>query len=186
MPVIRARTPGWVSAKAVGSYVPGLTRKAFERFGFSTAALITDWEKIAGTRIAAYTEPQRLRWPRPQGEDAPEAVEGRPGATLVLKVDPARALDAEYAAPQIVDRINAYFGYRAVAALRLVQAPVSATGNRQPAAGVSATGIRHPASVTTPSTTIPATGCRLPVAASDPLAAALARLAAGVAARHGR
>lgn len=186
MPVIRARTPGWISAKAVGSYVPGLTKKAFERFGFCAAALITDWEKIAGSRIAAYTEPQRLKWPRLQGGSDAAAMEGRPGATLVIKVDPARALDAEYAAAQIIDRINAYFGYRAVAELRLVQAPVSATGNRQPAAGVSATGIRHPASGTTPTSTVPAAGCRLPVAGTDPLAAALARLAAGVAARHGR
>jgi hypothetical protein len=45
----------------------------------------------------------------------------------VLRVDPARALDVEYKAQQILERINAYFGYRAVAELRLLQAPLAAT-----------------------------------------------------------
>ena len=39
-----------------------------------------------------------------------------------LSVEPARALDVQYQTQLIVDRINAYFGYRAVADLRIVQA----------------------------------------------------------------
>ena len=50
---------------------------------------------------------------------------GRSGATLVLRVDGARALDVQYRARQIIERINAYFGYAAVAELRIVQAPVA-------------------------------------------------------------
>ena len=52
------------------------------------------------------------------------AEKGRPGATLVLRVDGARALDVQYKARQIIERINAYFGYAAVAELRIVQAPM--------------------------------------------------------------
>src|SRR5207237_7910496 len=48
----------------------------------------------------------------------------RPGATLVLRVDGGRSLDVQHNARQIVERINAYFGYAAVAELRIVQAPV--------------------------------------------------------------
>jgi hypothetical protein len=51
---------------------------------------------------------------------------GRPGATLVLRVDPAHALDVQYNGRQIVERINAYFGYAAIAELRILQAPVAA------------------------------------------------------------
>ncbi|WP_439542172.1 DUF721 domain-containing protein [Hyphomicrobium sp.] len=122
------QTARYVAAKAVGSFVPSLTRKAFEKFGFSTATLITDWPRIAGAELASYTLPDRLKWPRgaANADHGGEDDEGgRPGATLILRVDPARALDVEYRARQIMDRINAYFGYRAVETLRLVQAPVS-------------------------------------------------------------
>src|SRR5262245_17644440 len=81
--------------KAVGSVLPGLTRQAFAKFGFSTATLITDWPAIAGSELAAYTAPERLKWPR--GLERPEdgahaAGRSRTGATLVLRVDGARAL----------------------------------------------------------------------------------------------
>jgi hypothetical protein len=118
-------TARFVPAKAVGSFVPGLTQKAFEKFGFATATLLTDWTQIVGAEIAGFTVPERLKWPRgPAGDFGDEEGGERKGATLMLRVDPARALDVEYRARQIIDRINAYFGYRAVEAMRIVQAPL--------------------------------------------------------------
>jgi hypothetical protein len=127
---VRKRPQGLFGVKAVGSFLPSLTRKAFEKYGFSAATLITDWPAIAGCDLAAVTSPERLKWPRQieRGEDdsgAPSpAAKGRPGATLVLRVDGAHALTVQYSARQIMERINAYFGYAAVAELRIVQAPV--------------------------------------------------------------
>ena len=125
----RRRPGGLFGGKAVGSFLPGLTRKAFEKFGFSAANLITDWAAIVGRDLAAVTAPERLKWPRQveRGEDdAAPAAKGRPGATLVLRVDGAQALTVQYGARQIIERINAYFGYAAVAELRIIQAPVGA------------------------------------------------------------
>jgi hypothetical protein len=51
----------------------------------------------------------------------------------VLRVDGARALDVQYNARQIIDRINSYFGYAAIAELRIVQAPVAVTQAARPA-----------------------------------------------------
>jgi len=117
-------------ARAVGSFVPTLTRKAFEKYGFSTATLLTEWSAIVGAELAAYTLPERLTWPKAgaKGEGTGEVSEagerGRGGAKLVLRVDTARVLDVEYRKHQIIERINAHFGYRAVAELRFVQAPI--------------------------------------------------------------
>jgi hypothetical protein len=125
--------------KSVGSFVPRLAQKAFEKFGFSTVALLTDWPAIVGQELAGYTLPERLKWPRkanPRGEaqgDAEAGCEGRPGATLVIRVEPSRALDVQYGAAQIIERINSYFGYRAVSELRLQQLSIDAGGNRQKA-----------------------------------------------------
>jgi hypothetical protein len=159
--IFRAR-PQAVYAKAVGSFVPKLTQKAFEKYGFSTATLLTDWVQIAGADVAGYTVPERLKWPRGAGVsvEAEEGDDGRPGAVLVLRVDPARALDIEYRGRQLIERINAYFGYRAVAQLKLIQAPVA------PAVG--------------PKTPLQSPPARTPEiqsqAGDDPLASALARL----------
>jgi hypothetical protein len=117
----------YISAKAVGSMVPGLTRKAFERFGFSTATLLTDWAQIVGADMARYTAPDRLKWPRGGtngSDDEPAEGPARQGATLVLRVDLGRGIDIQYKARQLIERINAHFGYRAVAEIRIIQAPV--------------------------------------------------------------
>jgi hypothetical protein len=167
----------FVPAKAVGSFVPTLTKKAFEKFGFSTATLITDWARIAGAELAQYTMPDKLKWPRGgEAVGADEDEGGRRGATLILRVDPARALDVEYRARQIMDRINVYFGYRAVETIRLVQAPLlppplKAGGNPE----------RLPSG--TPSPLTPSHKGE-GNAHDDPLLAALARLERGVR-RHG-
>jgi len=116
---------GTFGAKAVGSMVPSLTRKAFERFGFSTAALLTDWAGIVGKDLARYTSPDRLKWPRGgHGSDGETSGPERQGATLILRVDLGRGIDVQYRARQIIERINAHFGYRAIAELRIIQAPV--------------------------------------------------------------
>lgn len=112
------------SARSVGSFIPRLTRKVFEKYGFSAATLITDWAVIVGPELARWTQPERLKWPRTAGPDTGEGDTRRASATLILRVEPARALDVQYRQRQITDRINAYFGYRAIGDLRIVQAPL--------------------------------------------------------------
>jgi hypothetical protein len=124
-PIVRKTAFG---VKAVGSFVPRLTKKVMEKYGFSTAALLTDWATIVGADLARHTRPNKLKWPRAvetYGE-TPAGQSGRPGATLYLMVDAARALDVQYKGRQIIDRINAYFGYRAIADLRIEQVPMVA------------------------------------------------------------
>jgi hypothetical protein len=171
--VARKRTGAPFGIKAVGSFVPGLTRKAFERYGFSAATLITDWAAIAGRELAAYTAPERLRWPRgpthADEEDADGRGKGRPGATLVLRVDGGRSLDVQHGARQVIERINAYFGYAAIKELRIVQAPLGAAGGALPPA---------------PRPAPPALTHEVAGIADPALREALARLGAGV--RAGR
>lgn len=118
----------FAGAKAVGSFLPALTTKAFRRFGFAAASLITDWPTIAGRDLARFTVPERLKWPRAaeraDDEDASPPAR-RSGATLVLRVGGGNALNVQYGTRQLIERINAYLGYPAIAELRIVQAPVA-------------------------------------------------------------
>lgn len=169
IPNTAARRRPYIPAKAVGQFVPSLTKKAFEKHGFATASLLTEWPRIVGDAIAAYTSPERLKWPRGVetfGETGADGG-GRPGATLLLRVDPARALDIEYRGRQVLERINAFFGYRAVAELRILQAPLEAqSAPRRPAEPVAPAARPQPPAA--------------PAANSGDLDAALARLAGWV------
>lgn len=118
--------------------------------------------------------PERVKWPRVPVDGDPEANAGRTGATLVLRVDPAMALDVEYRTRQIIDRVNSYFGYRAVAELRILQAPLDQAQPRL-APGVAG----KPVSAAAPAPAGPR-----PDLGEGPLAEALARLEAGIKSRR--
>jgi hypothetical protein len=169
---IPARTSGnvrlrSVAAKTVGEFVPGLMRPAFEKFGFPAAAILTDWAAIAGPELAAFTAPERLKWPRRAGSG--DAVEDQGGATLQLRVAGARALEVEYARERLIERINAAFGYRAVTAIRVIQAPIPRTEIRKPAAAPAAQA-EH--------------GALIADVPDDRLKTALARMSAGMKTRR--
>lgn len=117
-------------ATAIGAFVPKVARAAFETHGFPSANLLSDWPEIIGSEYAGITAPERLVWPR--GEQ-PQPGEGkavgyksarRAGATLIMRVEGPRALEIQHIGPQLLERINIYFGYRAISELRLVQGPV--------------------------------------------------------------
>jgi hypothetical protein len=143
-------------ARAVGSFLPSLTTKALQKYGFSAASLILDWPAIVGPELAQHAAPERMKWPRhvePADDDESSRPARRSGATLMLRVDSAKALDVQYRSQQIVERINAYFGYAAVAHLRIIQAPLpnlppkrEARARAEPltreVAGVADTGLR--------------------------------------------
>ena len=113
--------------RSIGSFVPALTRTAVEKFGFPQAAILTDWPAIVGADLASYTAPERLRWPRgaegARDEDNP--WNGAEGATLILRVEGPRVLEIQHRTEQLIERVNAYFGFRAVIDVRLMQAPLS-------------------------------------------------------------
>lgn len=164
--------------RSVGSFVPRLTRPAFERYGFSAATLITDWPKIVGGMLARYTAPERLKWPRRPSDMVAEHGDGgsAPGATLHLRVDPGRALDVQYQSRQIIERINAYFGYRAVIELRLLQAPLNQGEGTQ-------RGRQHDSTVKPGAPVVRRMPVAIDVTPNPDLQAALERLAGGIAAR---
>jgi hypothetical protein len=102
-----------------------LLEPAARRRGLAEAKLLTEWPTIVGPGLAARCHPIRLT----QRTDAP-------GAVLVLHVGGAAALELQHSEPQILERINDFFGFDAVARLRLIQAPLPRTSPR-PAPPVS-------------------------------------------------
>jgi hypothetical protein len=109
--------------RPLASSVPALANKALGRKGMAFAALLGDWPSVAGPEWSACMTPFRLSFPPQQRQDA----------TLHVRLSGAAALAVQHAEPQILERINAWFGYRAVARLKLVHAPSPAQPRRKPA-----------------------------------------------------
>jgi hypothetical protein len=103
---------------AVGRFVAPVAGAALSRGGTVMAALLAEWPAIAGPALASFTCPSKLT------KGVPVPGEETKTAHLLLKVDPARILEVQYMIPQLVERINQALGYKAVSAIRLLQAPL--------------------------------------------------------------
>jgi hypothetical protein len=111
-------------AKPVAELVPQIGRAAFRRFGFIQASVVTRWPEIVGERHAQVCMPEAIRFP--PGEKS--------GGILQLVVLPAHAPLIQHVIPEIVERVNRFFGYSAVSKVKLRQGavkPPHAEGARQ-------------------------------------------------------
>ncbi len=121
--------------RPVGAFAARLLDPVARARGFATMTLLSEWGAIAGAELAGFTMPDRVVWPTRSGDgDDTGLPRGwRPnGATLILKVEGPRAVEVQHRADKIIERVNTYFGYRAVTELRILQAPVGRAAHRSP------------------------------------------------------
>lgn len=99
--------------RALAASVGGLAKKALGRRGFAEAGLVTDWGGVVGPELAASCWPDRLTFPPGR----------RDGGSLRLRVDGGFALELQHMEPQLLERINGHFGYRAIERIVMIHAP---------------------------------------------------------------
>jgi hypothetical protein len=132
----RALARGASGARPIGVYAARALDPSARARGFATTALLSEWPAIVGAELARFTMPDRVAWPR-RREDGKERSPQRgwrgEGAILVLRVEGPRAIEVQHRSGQILERVNSYFGYRAIAEMRILQAPVTRAPSRSPA-----------------------------------------------------
>jgi len=106
--------------RALAAMLPRVAGTALRRRGFTEAKVVTDWGEIIGAELARQTMPERLSFPH--GAES--------GGTLRIRASGPLALELQHLEPLVIDRINRYFGYPAVARLAFVQAPPAAAERR--------------------------------------------------------
>jgi hypothetical protein len=113
-------------ARPLGAFIARLLDPVARARGFATTTLLSEWPAIVGAELAQFTAPDRVVWPRrqQQGDDAPAKGWREEGAVLVLRVEGPRAIEVQHRSGKILERVNTYFGYRAVTEMRILQAPV--------------------------------------------------------------
>jgi hypothetical protein len=91
---------------------------AFKAQGFANTEILARWADIVGPEIAAHSEPIKINWPRPVGDETPAP------ATLVLRVEGPAALEIQHLSAPILERVNRFFGWQAIGRIALRQAPL--------------------------------------------------------------
>jgi len=122
----KARTyqrPRGGAAKPIGELMPQIGRTAFRRFGFVQSSVVTRWPEIVGPVHARVCSPEAIRFP--PGEKS-EGI-------LQLVVAPAQAPLIQQVTPEIIERVNRFFGYKAVARIKLRQGKVTPPKEDAPA-----------------------------------------------------
>jgi hypothetical protein len=113
-------------ARPIAELMPEIGRTAFRRFGFVQSSVVTRWPEIVGARHARACAPESIRFPRGEKCDG----------ILQLVVSPAHAPLIQHVVPEIIERVNRFFGYRAVARVKLrqgeVMPPADTTARRAP------------------------------------------------------
>lgn len=111
-------------ARPVSDLLPQAGGAAFRRFGFVQSSIVSRWKEIVGPRYAAVSSPESIRFP----------VGRKSEGVLTLVVEGAHAPMMQHVAPAIVERVNTFFGYPAVARVAFRQGIVQAgRARRRPA-----------------------------------------------------
>ncbi len=111
--------------KAIGKHFSKVAEKAYAHHGAAWAGLLSNWQTIAGSPLSDICSPEKISWPGQQrGQAETRSKHQKIGGTLVIKVAFGRALEIQHITPQIIDRINAYYGYQAVAQIKIIQGKI--------------------------------------------------------------
>jgi hypothetical protein len=110
-------------ARAVGDMLPQIGKASFRRFGFVQSSIVSRWPEIVGERYAEVSTPESIRFPFGKRSDG----------VLRLNVAGAHATMMQHIEPTIIERVNRFFGYPAIARISIQQGRTEEPAKRSPA-----------------------------------------------------
>ncbi|WP_375381697.1 DUF721 domain-containing protein [uncultured Sphingomonas sp.] len=108
-------------SRQVAELLPDIGRAAFRRFGFVQGAIVSRWPEIAGAKLAGVSQPESIRFPAGKKADG----------VLTLVVRGAHAPMMQHIVPELLERVNRFFGYVAVARITIRQGEVAGAPTRR-------------------------------------------------------
>jgi hypothetical protein len=85
-------------------------KRLSEKRGFSETRLLTHWAEIAGADVAAICRPLKVGYPK-----------GGFGAVLTVLTTGAQAPMLQMRLPQLIEKVNARYGYAAISKIAITQ-----------------------------------------------------------------
>jgi len=93
--------------KSIADIAGSINNRTFARYGFAKSDIILHWSEIVGSVLARSSLPERLIMPKSNEK------EGRAGV-LHIRVEGSFAPEMQHLEPLVIDRINSYYGFKAV------------------------------------------------------------------------
>ncbi len=108
--------------RRAGEDVAAILSPTFRKRGFAQTDIVLRWPEIVGAALADQCRPERLNWPRVvEGQERAASADG---AVLHLSVAPGWATEIQHLEPLLIERVNRFFGWRAVTGIRLRQVAI--------------------------------------------------------------
>ena len=114
--------------RRLSTMIEPLVAPSAQERGFAISRLISHWRDIVGD-ISGWCRPTHIHFPRGSRNDG----------ILKLQIESGRGPQAQAMTPQIINAVNATFGYEAVSRITLVQslAPTKRVTGRQKLVAIS-------------------------------------------------
>lgn len=96
--------------KRIGLYTQNFVKPVFKARGLLEGKIINSWPQIVGEKFSKQSMAQKITFPKGK----------RVHGTLYLSVTSSSAFLLEHAQDLIIERVNTFFGYKAIEKLRMV------------------------------------------------------------------
>ncbi|WP_321397646.1 DUF721 domain-containing protein [Emcibacter sp.] len=106
-----------------------VSRGSFRRYGFAQSEIVARWPEIVGPVLSGCSVPERLTFPRSESA----------GGTLYIRIEGSFAVEMQHLEELVLERINGFYGYRAVERLVYRHGPLPKRREQQSRAPVKLT-----------------------------------------------
>jgi hypothetical protein len=101
--------------KAVGVFSERVAKPILGKRGLAEGDLLRHWTAIVGAHLAKLSQPEAIRFAKGR----------RDGGELTIRVGSgAAATLLQHQAALVIERVNSFFGYRALSRMKILQAPL--------------------------------------------------------------
>ena len=97
--------------KKIGKSLPKIINRDIKRKNFIQFSLLNNWESIVGKKISKFCKPDKIIFSHTKN------ING----TVFLKTIRGRSLEIEFQSEEIIEKLNQYFGYKAINKISIIQ-----------------------------------------------------------------
>ena len=115
--------------KKIGETLTKVNKNYSSKFGKIEFLIFSKWTQIVGSFFADHSEPDKISQITDEFNEFDEPIYKN---FLHIRVSPAAALEFQHYKDTIIEKINSFFGYKAIADLRLQQNFIHKKKDEQP------------------------------------------------------